>query len=139
MNENRKQEIENYFNSEEFKKDIEKEIVLKQEKEKRKKLFFESDKFFEVYNKIVDSNLEDINDSFSFNYECITEKEFYDFFDSIKSVMSMKEDEKELFFTEFVEYRGLILKLIYGQGTISKIEITSKAKAFRVKKNIENF
>ena len=51
----------------------------------------------------------------------------------------MKEDEKELFFTEFVEYRGLILKLIYGQGTISKIEITSKAKAFRVKKNIENF
>ena len=72
MNENRKQEIENYFNSEEFKKDIEKEIVLKQEKEKSKKLFFESDKFFEVYNKIVDSNLEDINDSFSFNYECIT-------------------------------------------------------------------
>lgn len=139
MNKNREKKIENYFNSKEFKEDIKKEIIEKEKKEKRKKLFFESKKFFEIYNRILDSNLKVINDSQFFNYECITQEEFYNFFESIQSVMHMKEDEKELFFTEFVEYRGLILKLIHGQGTISKIEITSKAKAFRAKKIIENF
>tara|TARA_Y100001960_G_C14784285_1_gene890613 strand:- start:34528 stop:34944 length:417 start_codon:yes stop_codon:yes gene_type:complete len=127
-----------YLDSEEFKKDMDKMIKEEEEKIEKHKQFFETEEFNIIYNKIVDSG-EDSIDGSGYIEQCITEKEFYDFFDSVCAVLDMKDEEDANFPTNFVEYKGLILKTVHGQGSVSFIEVTSKAKALKYQKNIEDF
>ena len=128
---------------EEFKRILETEsfedfIKENEEKIEKQKKFFETEEFNAIYNKIVDSGVDTV-DGCNYIEQCITEKEFYDFFDSIFAVLEVKDEEDADFPTNFVEYKGLILKTVHGQGSVSFIDVTSKAKAFRYKKNIEEF
>lgn len=127
-----------YLDSEEFKEYMDKQIKEEQEKRQKQKQFFETEEFNIIYNKIVDSG-EDSIDGSSYIEQCINQKEFYDFFDSVCAVLDIKEEEDSDFPTDFVEYKGLILKTIHGQGSVSFIEVTSKAKALKYQKNIEKF
>ena len=127
-----------YLDSEEFKKDMDKMIKEEEEKRKKQKQFFETEEFNIIYNKIVDSG-EDSIDGSGYIEQCINQKEFYDFFDSVCAVLGVKDEEDSDFPTNFVEYKGLILKTVHGQGSVSFIEVTSKAKALKYQKNIEDF
>jgi len=127
-----------YLDSEEFKKDMDKMIKEEEEKRKKQKQFFETEEFNIIYNKIVDSG-EDSIDGSGYIEQCINQKEFYDFFDSVCAVLGVKDEEDSDFPTNFVEYKGLILKTVHGQGSVSFIEVTSKAKALKHQKNIEDF
>lgn len=138
MTQDQMDEMLAYLDSEEFKEDMDKQIKEEQEKRQKQKQFFETEEFNIIYNKIVDSG-EDSIDGSSYIEQCINQKEFYDFFDSVCAVLDIKEEEDSDFPTDFVEYKGLILKTIHGQGSVSFIEVTSKAKALKYQKNIEKF
>lgn len=122
MKENFVEFIKNLKNDPNFISNFVEFIKEENEKNEKNKLFLLSDSFSvledEIYKLMIDNNLKSISDDTD-----IISKEVFNKFVDAALTMEQIYDEKSIFTTYYVETKKLKVLLIYGQGTITNIEI----------------
>ena len=140
--------LEEYMSTPEFDarmdESIKKMVEEAEIKEKKDMDFFESNKFKEILNNIVNSKEEVVSSNgwqYQCNYDFITEDDFYSLFESVLCKLSKEiiEDEDADFSTSYVMYRGLEFSVMNGQGSVLRIKKTPQTKTFIIAEKLEGF
>jgi hypothetical protein len=98
------------------------------EKDEKRKAFFESDRFMEIYQLIYDyvkvhGGMGDSDFQYGVTIDFITGDEYHEFIDAISHMVEDENEEDAMFATWHNHYRGLSVRYMSGQGTVSDISL----------------